>query len=95
MQTADTHIDRINSKLQELIRKYNLLVKENEQKSRSLATLQQQKETTENRIKELEQQNTVLKAACGNMGASDKKEFEQTVSKYIRDVDKCISLLSE
>ena len=95
MPTVEAHINRINTKLQDLVRRYGSLMKDNEQKSKTIAGLEAQRKASEDRIIELEQQATVLKAACGSLDAKDKKEFEQTISKYLRDIDKCITLLSE
>jgi len=29
------------------------------------------------------------------MNETDRKEFEKNINRYIRDIDKCISILSE
>ena len=45
--------------------------------------------------KALEEQQYILKSAAGELNNTDKKAFEQTISKYIKEIDKCIALLSE
>jgi len=43
----------------------------------------------------LEEQQYILKSAAGELNSADKKAFEQTISRYIKEIDKCIALLSE
>jgi hypothetical protein len=56
------------------------------------------KESHENdlfRIAQLQQQVGILKSATGQMSESEKKAFEKIINQYIRELDKCIGLLSE
>ena len=95
MQAATENITRIQAKLQELLKKYASSLKEIEMQQKTIATLRAQQATNEKRIKTLEEQQHILKSAAGKMGETDKKEFEHVFGKYIREVDKCIDLLSE
>ena len=60
-----------------------------------IAELREQKARNEEKIRQLEEQHHILKAAAGEMNPADKKAFEQAINRYIREIDKCISLLSE
>ena len=95
MQPIAAQINRIQSKLQDLLKKHQASIKELEQQQKVITGLQQQQELNERKIKTLEEKQHILKAAAGKMNDPDKKEFEQTINKYIREVDKCIGLLSE
>lgn len=95
MQHLELHINRIQAKLQDLLKKQATLEKEAAQHLQTISTLKQQQELHEKKIKTLEEQQYILKSAAGNMNETDKKAFEQTISKYIREIDKCIALLSE
>ena len=95
MQAATENITRIQAKLQELLKKYTSSVKEVELHQKTIATLRAQQASNEKKIKTLEEQQHILRSAAGSMKESDKKEFEQVIGKYIREVDKCIDLLSE
>lgn len=95
MKQVEEHINRINSKLQELLKKVALLTKESEQQQKTIQKLQQENELKEGKINMLEQQQLILKSAAGKMEDADKKEFEQVINKYIREIDKCINLLNE
>jgi len=95
LQQVDLHINRINTKLQELLKKHAAALKELEQQQKKIENLLQQQSLQEKKIRTLEEQQSILKAAAGSMNAADKKEFEQSINKYIREIDKCIDLLSE
>ena len=94
MQELETHISLINSKLHELLKKHATLVKENGHQQKTIQKLEQEREVKDARIKILEQQQHILKAAAGKMNDPDKKEFELVINKYIREIDKCINLLN-
>jgi hypothetical protein len=95
MADLEDHIKRINTKLQQVLKKTELLKKENERLKKDLS----EKEDAQNQyveyVDELRQQISILKAATGKMEETDKKEFEKRINQYIKGIDKCISLLSE
>ncbi len=95
MEQIETHLNRIHSKLQELLKKHASLQKQAIQQQEQINTYRQQQEANERKIKALEEQQYILKSAAGELNNSDKKAFEQTISKYIKEIDKCIALLSE
>jgi hypothetical protein len=37
----------------------------------------------------------VLKVAAGNMNEKDKKGFDKQIGQYLKEIDKCIALLSD
>lgn len=95
MSDLEKNIKRINDKLQQLLKNYQLLQKENQRQSELIASLQQAKEKDKEQIGALQEKITILKAATGKMNEADKKEFEKNISQYIREIDKCIGILSE
>ena len=95
MNQVEEHITRINSKVQDLLKKHAILSKESEQQQKTIKKLEQENELKDAKIKILEQQQHILKAAAGKMDDPDKKEFEQVINKYIREIDKCINLLND
>ena len=95
MAELDENIKRVNSKLQQLLKQYLLLQKENERKSREIAALNEAKENQSVKIDELQQQVMILKSAAGEMKETNKKEFEKHLNQYLKEIDKCIGLLSE
>lgn len=95
MEELDQHIKRINDKLQMLVKQYQLLQKDNERQRKLIKELQQAKELNTEQIDMLQQQVSILKIAAGSMNETDKKEFEKRVNQHLREIDKCIALLSE
>ncbi len=95
MDNLDSNIKRINDKLQQLLKNYQLLQKDNQKQSLLIAELKEAKEKGDQQITTLQEKITILKAAAGKMNEADKKAFEKNISQYIREIDKCIGILSE
>ena len=95
MNDLEQHIKRINSKLQQLLKNYQLLQKDNQRQSDLIKELQEAKANDRLQITALQEKITILKAAAGKMNDADKKAFEKNISSYIREIDKCIGILSE
>ena len=95
MSNLSENINRINSKLQQLLKQYQLLQKENEQLTQSIKELKISQENNLLRIHQMEQQAGILKSAAGKMNDKDKKTFEHQINQYIKEIDKSIGLLSE
>ena len=95
MSNLSENIKRINGKLQQLLKQHHLLQKENGQLANELKELKISRENDLNRINQLEQQVGILKSAAGKMEEADKKLFEKHINQYIKEIDKCIGLLSE
>jgi hypothetical protein len=89
------NIKRINDKLQQLLKNYQLLQKDNQRQSDLIKGLQETREKDNQLISALQEKLIVLKAAAGNMNEADKKIFEKNINQYIREIDKCIGILSE
>ena len=95
MALLENDIKRVQDKLQQLLKHYLLLQKENEKLKESAKKLQDGKEIQLQQIEQLQQQVGILKTAAGQMNEADKNAFEKNINQYIKDIDKCIALLSE
>ena len=95
MAELDLHIKRIQEKLQQLLKRYSELEKENSQLKRELEKSTRQATQHQQTIDILKQQVEVLKISSGTWDENDKKEFEKRINHYIKEIDKCIALLSE
>jgi hypothetical protein len=71
------------------------LQRENDQLRADLQAATKNEAAAHVQIDELKQQAAILKFAAGQMSDRDKKEFETTISRYIRQIDKCIAYLSQ
>ena len=95
MTVLTDHINVINTKLQQLLRQYDHLLKENNKQLRHITQLQQEQLANKETLEHLQQQNLLLKASFTSMDEKDKKELEQKINVYLKNIDKCISLLSQ
>ena len=95
MPETEDHIIRVSNKLQQLLKQYFFLQKENEKLKETLKALQENREKNEEEVTRLQQQVSILKTSTGQMTEPDKKAFEKQINQYIKEIDKCIGLLSE
>lgn len=95
MQEIEAQIARVQLKLQELLKRQANLLKEKAALQQKLTALQADNSVQEKKIKLLEEQQQIFKAAASKLNEADKKAFDLTINRYIREIDKCIALLSE
>ena len=95
MEPLQEHIRRIQEKLQQLVKQYGALQKENEKLSLQLSLLKEKENIQYQQIEELNQQVSLLKAAKSGMSEEDKKDFEKRINQYLKEIDKCIAMLQE
>ena len=94
MSTTEQHLKRIQDKLQQLLKQHTALQKENSRLKEELEKSKQQTGQHNKNIDELKQQVNVLKLNAGEMSEVDKKEFEKRINSYLKEIDRCIALLS-
>ena len=95
MASVDQQFNVLNDKLQQLLKQHGRLQKENERLREELMLARSKEAEMEQRIDDLRQQVSIMKISSGDMNEKDKKEFERKINQYIREVDKCISFLSQ
>lgn len=95
MTDLDVHIKRIQEKLERLLKQYNDVQKENNLLKKEMERSSRQATVNQQTIETLKQQVEVLKISSGNWDENDKKDFEKRINHYIKEIDKCIALLSE
>ena len=93
MKTVDEHLNFINAKVQVLLKKHAALLKENASLSNELRTRLEKEKSLLKKIDEFEIQIGILKASAGNMEDKEKQDFEKRINHYIKDIDKCMSML--
>ena len=86
---------RITGKLQQLVRAHELLLKENAKLRTEVADLKLKQDSNAGKIAELEQSLAVLRTLTGKMDEQDKKALEKQLNQYLREIDRCIAMLSE
>ena len=95
MQQADQQIERINQKIQQLLKQQKTLIQLNQELVRQVNELKKQKEHHLQSIEELQEQLIVLKAAKSELSEDEKKAFEKRLGQYVKEIDRCITMLSE
>jgi regulator of replication initiation timing len=95
MSETQIHIERIQQKMQVLLRQWQTLRKENERLLRENAQLKLQETSYLDTIGQLNRQVEVLKVTSVGLGEADKKAIEKKINAYVREIDKCIALLTE
>jgi ABC-type iron transport system FetAB ATPase subunit len=95
MEGLQEQLKRITEKLQQVMQHYQLLQKENEQLNKEVTILRDKEKARLIRIDELEMKMTALQTATGQLNETEKKDVEKRINRYIREIDRCIALLSE
>jgi hypothetical protein len=95
MSNEEQSLQRINDKLQQVAQRYQSLQKENLQLTRELRVLKEREEAREKKVIELELKMAAIKTATGRLDESEKKDIDKRLNHYIREIDRCIALLSD
>lgn len=88
-------IERIGRKTKLLLQKMEAVEKENQQLKQQLHALNAHLSEKEEKIRLLTDQIQALRLLSSNLNSEEKKELEKKISGYIREIDRCIALLSE
>ena len=95
MSDLEVQLKRIQDKLQQVLKDHSALQKENLRLKEELDKNRTQSFVNQQTIEDLKQQVDVLKITSGDWDQGDKKEFEKRINSYIKEIDRCIALLSE
>ena len=95
MTTPTEHIERIRTKLQVLLKDHQALQKENEKLRSEIGRKALIEQEMKEKTQQLEQQVNILKASSGQMDEASKKAFEKQLNHDIKEIDRCITMLSQ
>ena len=95
MSTTDLQLKRIQEKLLQLLKYHASLQKENSKLKEELTHLKEKSVVQQKSAEDLKQQVSILKVSAGDMTEVDKKEFEKRINGYLKEIDRCITLLGE
>ncbi len=93
MNTTEQYLKRIQDKLQQLLKNYAAMQRENAKLKEELTDAQQKATAQQKVTDELKQQVSILKLSSGEMNEAEKKEFEKRINGYLKEIDRCIALL--
>ena len=94
MNTTEQHLRRIQDKVQQLVKQHSVLQKENQSLKAELALVKKEASIARENSSTLKQQVEILRFSNGEMGEEDKKQFEKRINGYLREIDRCITMLS-
>ena len=92
---AELRVRRIQEKLQLLLRQRDLLLKENGKLKEELRQLQWEQGDQSQKLDQLQQQGEILKVTQTAMSEEEKRALEKKLGQYIREIDRCITLLGQ
>jgi septal ring factor EnvC (AmiA/AmiB activator) len=92
---VEGQIQRIQDKLQQLLRQRDFLLKENGKLREELRKTQEGQTEDSRRLEQLRQQVEVLGVTKTAMSEGEKRELEKRLGQYIREIDRCIAMLGE
>jgi phage host-nuclease inhibitor protein Gam len=95
MPDLEIQLKRIQDKLQQVLKQQASLQKENQRLKEEMSKSTKHSLVYQQTIDDLKQQVEVLKITSGNWDEKDKKDFEKRIHTYIKEIDRCIALLSE
>lgn len=86
---------RIQDKLQQVLQQYQVLQKDNDRLTKEVRELRARDAVQAKKIGELENKIAALKTATGQLDEADKKDLDKRLHQYIREIDRCIAMLSQ
>ena len=78
-----------------LVKRYTALKKDNQNLSEQLRDLEEKKQQHDSTVQKLQEKINILQMSAGQVNDSNHKEFEKRINDYIKEIDKCIGLLSD
>ena len=95
MPTHTERIDQIRAKATTLARQYKTLEAEHAKLRSEIERRDATEAQWRERTQALEKQLQLLKAASGLSDDKGRKDLEKRINHYIREIDRCITLLGE
>ncbi len=97
MSQSDVNIqlETVQQKLRLLLDKHLALQKENAVLTVEKNNLQKAMEDKDKQIKQLKQQNDVLKSGIQKWHPEQKKLFVKRIDSYLKEIEKCLALINE
>jgi peptidoglycan hydrolase CwlO-like protein len=95
MTSPTEQIERIRLKIQAILKKQQTLEKENEKLKTDIERRLSLEKELKEKVGQLEEQTSLLKASSGQMDDASRKAFEKQLNHYVREIDRCIAMLSQ
>jgi chromosome segregation ATPase len=93
MEDMQDQIQRIENKVQQLLKEYNISQKEIHRLQKENENLATQLQTQTEQANQLHQRVDAQTFSSSNMEDKAKKDLEKRINAYLKDIDKCLALL--
>jgi hypothetical protein len=93
--TLSQQLQRVNEKLQQILKQYQVLQKENEKLRQEAGISASKHQSLSAELDKLQQKTEILRMSKGEMNEPEKKIFEKRINGYLKEIDRCIGLLNE
>ncbi|MBX9734270.1 MAG: hypothetical protein K2X37_09410 [Chitinophagaceae bacterium] len=93
MLELNASLDELQIKMQELLKAYRQVRKENERLAKELHEVKQQDETAQKKLQELDQKLAAARISNGNWSELEKQALQKKIDTYLKEIDKCMALL--
>ena len=94
MSTLNSQIIQMQQRLKLLISNYMVLKRENVQLKKEIAKKQTLLTEREQLLQTLQQQLDILKLSKDSYSEEEKLELNKRIETYLKDIDRCLSLLN-
>ncbi len=95
MALLDQHIQTLQQKMHLLVKKHQQLEKENLKLKEELNFLKKNSYDKKQEFEVMEMQNAILKASQQQLDDKEKKELEKKLTRFIKEIDRCIAMLTQ
>lgn len=95
MKTTEEQLKVISDKLQLLVKQFAITKKENISLATELHKIRLREKDLQEKFSNLEMETSILKASAGKMDDKEKKNFEKQINQYIKDLEKCMTMLNK
>jgi Ni,Fe-hydrogenase maturation factor len=94
--TSDASVvNRVMQKLQLLLQEYQQLQKEQDRLLKQIRELEEENGLQKLKLDTMEVQLAALNSAKPSLSEEEKKQLERRLQQYIKEIERCIALLSE
>jgi predicted nuclease with TOPRIM domain len=94
MEAVEAQLQRVEEKVQQLLKRYQLDQKEMQRLQKENALLQEELEKKKTQSAALHQTIDSLKINTLTLDQDSRKDLEKRINLYLKEIDKCLSLLN-
>jgi chromosome segregation ATPase len=87
-------IQAVNEKLQQLLKQYQSLQKDNQRLLKENEHLKEKYDVKNEQTHQLQQKMEALKLTSVALNDDVKKDLEKRINSYLKEIDKCLTLLN-